>query len=74
MIAKEYWKELNKLRRLKNQQIKERYIAIYSLKRVSALSNRGIGVYFNIPPKFYGRKPVDEENPLGSGQAKLEIG
>jgi REP element-mobilizing transposase RayT len=48
VIAKEYGKELNELRPLKNRQTRERDIAIYLLQRVSALGTREIGSYFDI--------------------------
>lgn len=48
VIAQAYGKELEELRQLKNRPAKERNLAIYLMKRVSALSNIEIGKYFNI--------------------------
>lgn len=48
VIAREYGKELEELRQFKNRPAKERNLAIYLMKRVSALSNIEIGKYFNI--------------------------
>ncbi len=48
VIAREYGKELEELRHLKNRPAKERNLAIYLMKRVSALSNIEISKYFNL--------------------------
>ncbi len=74
VIAQEYKIELEELRQQKNRPSKERNLAIYLMKRVSALSNIEIGKYFNISSTAVSKVVGNVEKEMaGKKQFKAEI-